>query len=1126
MTMDIRWGNSLEALADDLFAKLGERKSGTPDEIFAKRDCIVVPNRIQQAWLQQRFLYDSPRTTIPHVLANCDFPLLNLFVSDWLYRMQTGDANSRPDPEKHPFSVKSLRWMIYDFLVSDNLDGDFDPLNRYVLDRNGKERVPRKCFKLAGRLASLLDQYQTYRPEMMAAWEAGKDEPAGPSTAWEPPLWRRLIQGREEQTHLAAFRRMKAGLHVCGIEQTYRRIFVFAPSMLPPAHLEFFRLMGEIVSVDIYLFNPSQEDWFDRDSLKKLLTGPGLLDRPADDGDLLNVMHPLLGAYARGARDLAAAALDLTGGQIEDAFAVPEADSVLHALQRSLADCDGSMNPKPLEPDGSIQIHLCHGKMREVQILRDQLLKCFDEMEGLQPRNIQVQVADLNAYAPYIEAVFSGTFPNAPDAIPFTLADRVAAGESRAAEAFRQLLEIADSRFSAPQLLELLHYEGIARKFDFEPDEVDEAALWLARAGIRWGRDANHRQEACGAVFTEETTWRHGLDRLILGYAMGREPVPLNPAGVIPRDCVEGAGAVRLGSLVRFFEMLSEFAEYCGTPRPPKEWADRLERLLDDFFVSNNDTYRDIGILNGGIRLLRASGEAAEFSEPVPVSVVRDFLAGHMGETTGGGRLNHNAVIFNSLRPGSSTPRPVQCLLGMGDGLFPRTDNRPAYDLLRGARKMGDRSPSIEDRLAFLEALMSARKRLVICYPAFAEEDNAPACESVVVRELTEYADRKFSPGKDASPVVKLKHRLQAWHPAYFGGNPENHPGLFSYSRLHCSAAQALLAGVAPVPETPTAKPPRQTLYVELRELAGFFDNPSKYYYWHVLGANPRPVLADLPGDTETFEPDSLEKWIIRDRLLKSFIADESSEERDLTLREFVADGMIPLGKRGELWLKEMVGEAEHLLAELVPPLGTLREALTAQKTASPREWVVPLEVDGIAVALSGSARLLDASRILDFRCSSFKGRRLFGTWLVHLLAAAAGEQTMSINVQGTKNLEIVEFSPLASPAKAQQMLADYLRLFLFQHSPPLPFTPDTAWIYVAALRGQDDNHGEAFDKALAAWAPGPGAPAAFEGNQNAYYVGALGNNGPFGNEQDFATMAKRVMAPLWNHLHSGEGEE
>ena len=48
-----------------------------------------------------------------------------------------------------------------------------------------------------------------------------------------------------------------------------------------------------------------------------------------------------------------------------------------------------------------------------------------------------------------------------------------------------------------------------------------------------------------------------------------------------------------------------------------EEWAARLEKLVDDFFLSDNETYRDIGV-ETAIRLLRTSARAADFTIPCP----------------------------------------------------------------------------------------------------------------------------------------------------------------------------------------------------------------------------------------------------------------------------------------------------------------------------------------------------------------------------------------------------------------------------------------------------------------------------------------------------------------------------
>ena len=1113
MPLNVCWGNGLEALADDLFRRMGETRAASPAGVFAARDCVVVPNRIQQAWLRHRFLYDSPRSSVPHVLANCDFPLLGFFINDWLYRMDLpGDASARPDPEQHPFSVKSMRWRIFHVLRGGELHDDFAPLDRYVADPSGRSRDDRKCFKLAGRLAKLFDDYANLRPEMLFDWEKGRHPPANPELAWEPALWRRLVHGRENETYLAAFRRMDRKLATAGLPQCYRRIFVFAPSMLPGVHLAFFRALGTVLPVDMYLFNPAREDWFDRASIPTLARNGISLDRPDDPLELFDAQHPLLSAFARGARDLVAGAIDLTGGQVDERFSDPPSSSVLGRLQQTIVRCDASLDPTPMPSDGSIQLHLCHGKMREVEILRDLLLRAFEDLPGLQPRHVQVQVADMNAYAPYVEAVFSaGSGGGASNTIPFVLADRVAAGESPAGEAFRQLMMLADGRFAASDVLGLLRCDGVARKFGFEPGDVDSAIGWLNQAGVRWGRDPRHREQSSQALFESQTSWRHGLDRLLLGYALGQEPILDFPSDCVPCDGVEGGNAVLLGRLARFYEELTAFADFGQAAHPPEAWADRLDALVDDFFASDNDTYRDVAMLKSAIRLLRTSVAAAQFDGNLPLAVVRDFLSGHLGEIEGGSNLVENAVVFSALRPGSSAPRRVQCLLGMGDGLFPRTDGRPAYDLTRDARKMGDRSPTVEDRMAFLEAILNARDRFIACYPAFSEEDNKPACESVALRELVEYLDRRFG----AQSYDRMFHRLQSFHPAYFGERSH----LFSYSSGSCNAARALLAQNARG-AAPPSPPPKPVPSLSLDELIDFFANPARYYVERILGATPTPTRETMPDDTETFEPDHLAQYRLRNQVVETLGTPDESARLERLRRESVANGSLPLGASGRKWFAELVEALRPLLAESLPPLGSLRNALDALASAPPREWVATLDVDGASVVLSGRRSVLPGDVLFSFRCAKPKAQNRLAAWLTHLLALSAGLPATSLAAQGKEagKLELVVFSPhVPNP---REILAGYLRIFLRHRDPPPAYTPSAALAFVETLAGDVANREKAMAAAQSTWLSGYQSHG---DDQDVFYRQAFAGTSPLEPESDFVDMAARVMGPMVANQSKGD---
>src|SRR5690606_40156430 len=66
--------------------------------------------------------------------------------------------------------------------------------------------------------------------------------------------------------------------------------------------------------------------------------------------------------------------------------------------------------------DPSLQLHACHTRLRELQVLADQLRALFDtdSPQGrrfdppLQPRDVAVLAPDIDPYLPYLDAVFGG----------------------------------------------------------------------------------------------------------------------------------------------------------------------------------------------------------------------------------------------------------------------------------------------------------------------------------------------------------------------------------------------------------------------------------------------------------------------------------------------------------------------------------------------------------------------------------------------------------------------------------------------------------------------------------------------------------------------------------------------
>ncbi len=90
-----------------------------------------------------------------------------------------------------------------------------------------------------------------------------------------------------------------------------------------------------------------------------------------------------------------------------------------------VADTPENFQPTPENgtADRSIQIHSCHSPMREIEVLRDNLLALFEEDPDLKPRDVIVMTPDIGAYAPYISAVFDAQEGDDP-VIPYGIADQ------------------------------------------------------------------------------------------------------------------------------------------------------------------------------------------------------------------------------------------------------------------------------------------------------------------------------------------------------------------------------------------------------------------------------------------------------------------------------------------------------------------------------------------------------------------------------------------------------------------------------------------------------------------------------------------------------------------------------
>ena len=1107
MSMRITWGDSLERLADRLFDEL----ETTPP---LKPKLVVVNSRVTEGWLRHHFVYARRGKGRQRVLANWDVRFLHVFVNDWLHRMQDSGAEER-DARTHPYSRLGLEWRIYGALTDDLLShDDFAPLRRYLtgdsatLHRYLADGSPRRRFALAGEIARLFDDYQVYRPEMLGDWEEGRVDKDDKDALWQAALWKALID-QDPASYADPFRRMREDLRECGIERKYDRVSAFDVSPMPPAYMAFFTELAGVIPVDLYLLNPSRT----------------AVATDAPEGAPRH--NPLLDSLGTAARECLSEARALAGEDAEvfEAYQPDAEDTALHVLQSDIRNDRGAEGGRREvgAADDSIRIHLCHSPLREVEVLRDRLLKWFQEDATLQPRDVQVQVTDMATYTPYIDAVFATADPDEGRAVPYVVADRYVMATSQTAKAFVDLLALPQSRLKATEVMDLLECEAVRERFGLGVEDVGRLREWVRDSGARWGLDRAHRKQVTGADFEEATTWRRGIDRMLLGYAMGPALDPDEPAlcdagelgRVLPFDEVEGSGADAVGRLARFLDELRKLVSAPAEPRPIAEWAERLGGMIDRFFISASATYGDVLRLRDAVKELATLGEKAGVDEPVPLDVAAAFLEAELADADSAGSLTPNAVVFSALRPMSSAPRRIMCLLGMSDGLFPHSDARPRFDLLGRERRRGDPSRRLADRHAFLEALLCARERLHISYVGRTAKENEETPPSVVVSELRDDLKARFGMSDDETKLLPCEtlHHLQAFHPDDFAADG----GPFSYSLPNLAAAKALLgereaevrgAGAE------VAAPEREG--VTLRRLQAFFRNPAKHYFVETLQARLDAEGQTVLSDTESFAATGLEGYEVDQVLLDACLRDRPLGDVGEELRE---RGVLPLGAPGRVEVEERFEDIRAWLGTEIEAGG---EGLTrGELLASEREPLdVALPLDEWRIEGRVEVRSVGGRPALIFaRYAVLKPKDLLAAWLSHLLAGAAGNPTETVVLGLKRDARFAADEP-GDPAGE---LAALVALVEEGRSAPLRFAPATSHDYWAeyaspkkAPRDDAEKRRAALAKARAAWEPSDYARGESE---DPYLARAFGEQGPmFENGQPseaFHRIAEAVFAPL-----------
>ncbi len=973
-----------------------QRLAAPVGDVF-ERLVVAVPTAGVRDWLTRRLSVELG------IAANIEMPFPGRFFAEAIGLDEADD----------PWSVERLTWAVLEVLDTGVVD-----VPGWTA-ASGDSPISRR-FAVARRIADLFDRYATTRPEILLQWQRGvrgdgtlratalggvsvpgDEHTVGglpPSMEWQYDLWRDVAKliGTPSRAELVAERvgQLRRGEHHSILPAT---VELFGVSALSRPQLDVLAALAVVGDVHVSLLHPSAVAWVRVAPIE--LAQPVVRSRHGDAEAIAADSHPLLRSWGRQSSETAAMVRGLpppVTAVATDGSPPVRPTTLLEHLRADLA-ADRPPTPFVLQPDDtSIQVHACHGTIRQLEVLRDVLGHLFVADPSLRPDDVLVICPDLDRFEPYAAAVFGrGALP-----VPVTVSDLSLGTENPIAAALVTILHTVAGRCTSSEILAVAALDAVRRRMAIGADDLDRFARWSERLGTSWGLDAAHRRTWLDTDITLGT-WDQALRSLLVGTAMPA-PTPRVVFGeIVPFDDIGGDDVAAAGRLAELVTRLGRLRRLVTERRTITAWCDVLVDVVTTLCAAPpTEPWQRAAVLDA-IETVRQSSlvVAAPSTSLLAFDDLLAVVEGVVADRRGRLRLRTGSVALTGAAPIRNVPAKVVCLLGFDEGSL-RRPTIDGDDLLAVRPCVGERDRSAERRHLLLDALLAAEQTVVVTCDGSDVTTDRETRFAVQLSELLDVVDATVEPvlgptgdGRRASPVL-TRHTLHAYDERNFDVSAAS----LSFDDVMCDVAETRRNRGD---STVSATPGRWTLdiavpeSVTLRQLVDACVRPAATLVHESLGVR-------LPGEVDRVDH-NIPLSVGRTDL--AFVGQRLLERYAVHAAAAGGGGLDAWQSTSAAAVAEW-SAAERLRASAPP--GRLIDADLERVAAEVDAIAAAAEccgLDRVAVLAAGSAVDID----LDRRCHRIASR-----------TAARGAPIAATHRLGRRDLRPGDL-PVAVPAAAQR---------------------------------------------------------------------------------------------------------
>ncbi|TGM88956.1 exodeoxyribonuclease V subunit gamma [Leptospira licerasiae] len=737
---------SIRVHSSDDLADLSEALSTSLREEISRQDglyspTVIIPNKSMETWLNldlvQRF----------GVVFNIRFLFLEKFLEELLLEKFSPEI----DPKSRPFlQGESRKFQIYETLLRDQeFLQKYPILKNYLLPSGRKTPDPVRLLDLSGRLAKYFKDYELHRQDWIRNWLGEKysllrlpgediwEEVATQSEIFffQKELYSYLTNSDPSKETLIQYSMRNLGSEPKAKKHSAKNVYLFALSQLSSTYISIFQNLLPEIRLEVFQFGvPDGEQ----------VTGT---ERDQICRNWANSFRSLKKSW------------EISGAEFSHSLKKEKrTKTVLSEFKEYLGRSEYKASSR-LMPDESLQILEAPGKVREVEAVFHHILSILSESKETKLTDFGIFCSDLSEYRAALEFVFEGGIQaklteksgGSVKTLPYSIRDVLASETSAYIGGILSLFPLLSKERSRADIFKLLRNPCFQSKWEIEPSWVEE-----------WAEISEDLELYQDDSLTEGQplafSFRKGFVRLAAGNILSAEEEENLP--VSPFDPGSGSTvSTWIGIWRRVSFLLEEFSVLISDPKISGEKIlDSLSDLLIELFSSSSSSPIEAELERNIIDSLYEL-RSVDWDPKSPKDRLK-FLEAFFKQTGGEiqvrkGQYLTGGITVSSLQPMRPIPFLHVYILGLGEGLFPGTDDTSAFNLRYLAPREGDINVRGLNQSLLYETILSAKQSLVLSFVAediTKDESIAPSSSLLLLEQALK--ENVLSP--DTSVRIKI----------------------------------------------------------------------------------------------------------------------------------------------------------------------------------------------------------------------------------------------------------------------------------------------------------------------------------------------------------------------------------